>query len=112
MPEVNIAAGFLTLLPPQEDEARLKDKSRLKNTAMTSAGSVMASPFQAHMITVSSTCLGLWRQPFGRALQTVLALETHDLRQFGIGKHQNIDDTPAGGGAGMVLRADKGRRCA
>lgn len=34
------------------------------------------------------------------------SLETHDLRQFGIGKHSNIDDTPAGGGAGMVLRAD------
>lgn len=33
-------------------------------------------------------------------------LHTHDLRQFGIGKHRNVDDTPAGGGAGMVLRAD------
>ena len=38
--------------------------------------------------------LGLWR------------LETTDLRPFGIGKHRNVDDTPAGGGAGMVLRAD------
>jgi tRNA (guanine37-N1)-methyltransferase len=33
-------------------------------------------------------------------------LETLDLRTFGIGKHRNVDDTPAGGGAGMVLRAD------
>ena len=33
-------------------------------------------------------------------------LETIDLRPFGIGKHRNVDDTPAGGGAGMVLRAD------
>jgi len=33
-------------------------------------------------------------------------LETTDLRDFGIGKHRNVDDTPAGGGAGMVLRAD------
>ncbi|THH35444.1 tRNA (guanosine(37)-N1)-methyltransferase TrmD [Aliishimia ponticola] len=33
-------------------------------------------------------------------------LHTHDLRGFGIGKHRNVDDTPAGGGAGMVLRAD------
>jgi tRNA (guanine37-N1)-methyltransferase len=33
-------------------------------------------------------------------------LETFDLRQYGIGKHRNVDDTPAGGGAGMVLRAD------
>ena len=29
-----------------------------------------------------------------------------DLRRFGEGKHRNVDDTPAGGGAGMVLRAD------
>jgi tRNA (guanine37-N1)-methyltransferase len=28
------------------------------------------------------------------------------LRQFGQGKHRNVDDTPAGGGAGMVLRPD------
>ncbi|MFC3613688.1 tRNA (guanosine(37)-N1)-methyltransferase TrmD [Lutimaribacter marinistellae] len=43
----------------------------------------------------------------GRALQEGLwQLETVDLRQYGIGKHRNVDDTPAGGGAGMVLRAD------
>jgi tRNA (guanine37-N1)-methyltransferase len=37
---------------------------------------------------------GLWR------------LEPIDLRPFGEGRHRNVDDTPAGGGAGMVLRAD------
>ncbi|MGB5837295.1 MAG: tRNA (guanosine(37)-N1)-methyltransferase TrmD [Albidovulum sp.] len=43
----------------------------------------------------------------GKALQEGLwALEAIDLRTFGIGKHRNVDDTPAGGGAGMVLRAD------
>jgi tRNA (guanine37-N1)-methyltransferase len=34
------------------------------------------------------------------------ALETVDLRQFGEGKHRNVDDTPVGGGPGMVLRPD------
>ncbi len=34
------------------------------------------------------------------------SLDTTDLRRFGEGKHRNVDDTPAGGGAGMVLRAD------
>jgi tRNA (guanine37-N1)-methyltransferase len=38
--------------------------------------------------------------------QGLWALETFDLRTFGIGRHRNVDDTPAGGGAGMVLRAD------
>ncbi len=43
----------------------------------------------------------------GKALQDGLwALETIDLRPFGKGKHRNVDDTPYGGGAGMVLRAD------
>ncbi|MBZ4021043.1 tRNA (guanosine(37)-N1)-methyltransferase TrmD [Rhodobacter sp. TJ_12] len=43
----------------------------------------------------------------GKALENGLwALDTIDLRPFGIGKHRNVDDTPAGGGAGMVLRAD------
>ena len=43
----------------------------------------------------------------GKALKDGLwQLQTHDLRHYGIGKHRNVDDTPAGGGAGMVLRAD------
>lgn len=43
----------------------------------------------------------------GRALDLGRwALETIDLRPFGEGKHKNVDDNPAGGGAGMVLRAD------
>lgn len=33
-------------------------------------------------------------------------LDPIDLRPFGEGRHRNVDDTPAGGGAGMVLRAD------
>lgn len=33
-------------------------------------------------------------------------LETVQLRDFGVGRHRQVDDTPAGGGAGMVLRPD------
>ena len=43
----------------------------------------------------------------GKALDAGLwRLATLDLRSFGAGRHRNVDDTPAGGGAGMVLRAD------
>jgi tRNA (guanine37-N1)-methyltransferase len=43
----------------------------------------------------------------GKALQSGLwALETIDLRPFGVGKHLNVDDTPTGGGAGMVMKPD------
>jgi tRNA (guanine37-N1)-methyltransferase len=36
----------------------------------------------------------------------IWSLEAHQIRDFGLGKHRQVDDTPAGGGAGMVLRAD------
>ena len=43
----------------------------------------------------------------GRALQEGLwNLRTIPLRDYGIGRHRNVDDTPAGGGAGMVIRPD------
>lgn len=43
----------------------------------------------------------------GRArAQGAWSLDTVDLRSFGVGPHRNVDDTPAGGGAGMVMRAD------
>lgn len=43
----------------------------------------------------------------GRALDAGLwRLTAIGLRDFGEGRHRNVDDTPAGGGPGMVLRAD------
>lgn len=43
----------------------------------------------------------------GQALAAGLwQLDARNLRDHGIGPHRNVDDTPAGGGAGMVLRAD------
>lgn len=43
----------------------------------------------------------------GRALAEGLwRLETVDLRRFGVGRHRAVDDTPVGGGPGMVLRPD------
>jgi tRNA (guanine37-N1)-methyltransferase len=34
------------------------------------------------------------------------ALEAIDIRGFATDKHRSVDDTPSGGGAGMVMRAD------
>jgi len=43
----------------------------------------------------------------GRALQEgAWSLETVQIRDFATDKHRSVDDTPAGGGAGMVMRAD------
>lgn len=43
----------------------------------------------------------------GRALAAgAWSLETVQIRDFAQDKHRSVDDTPAGGGAGMVMRAD------
>ena len=43
----------------------------------------------------------------GKALdEGVWALETLDIRSFSDGNHHVVDDTPFGGGAGMIMRAD------
>ena len=43
----------------------------------------------------------------GKALSSGLwSLETRDIRASATDKHRSVDDTPAGGGPGMVLRAD------
>ncbi|MBX9930923.1 MAG: tRNA (guanosine(37)-N1)-methyltransferase TrmD [Methylobacterium sp.] len=34
------------------------------------------------------------------------SLEARQIREHGLGRHRAVDDTPAGGGAGMVLRCD------
>lgn len=62
------------------------------------------------------SCLTLFPEAFpgllgvsivGNALEKGLwDLEAIDIRSFGIGKHRNVDDTPSGGGTGMVMRAD------
>src|SRR4030095_9836754 len=43
----------------------------------------------------------------GRALEEgAWALDTVQIRDFATDKHRSVDDTPAGGGAGMVLKVD------
>jgi tRNA (guanine37-N1)-methyltransferase len=43
----------------------------------------------------------------GKALASgIWSLLTTDIRDFGTGRHRSVDDTPFGGGAGMVLRPD------
>jgi tRNA (guanine37-N1)-methyltransferase len=43
----------------------------------------------------------------GQALAAdIWRIDTVNIRDFGTGKHRAVDDTPAGGGPGMVMRAD------
>src|SRR5262245_39308292 len=71
-----------------------------------------ASPPASWRATVVTLFPELFPGPLGASLagealrRGVWGLETVALRDFGIGRHRQVDDTPAGGGAGMVLRAD------
>jgi tRNA (guanine37-N1)-methyltransferase len=38
--------------------------------------------------------------------QGLATIRVHDLREFGLGRHRSVDDTPYGGGAGMVMRVE------
>jgi tRNA (guanine37-N1)-methyltransferase len=43
----------------------------------------------------------------GKALASgIWSLDTHDIRSAATDKHRTVDDTPAGGGPGMVMKAD------
>lgn len=37
---------------------------------------------------------------------SIWSLDVRDIREYGLGRHRTVDDTPAGGGPGMVMRAD------
>jgi tRNA (guanine37-N1)-methyltransferase len=67
-------------------------------------------------LTWPATILTLYPEMFPGPLGTSLAgramgegiwsLETVQIRDFATDRHRSVDDTPAGGGAGMVMRAD------
>ncbi|MEM8979991.1 MAG: tRNA (guanosine(37)-N1)-methyltransferase TrmD [Pseudomonadota bacterium] len=82
--------------------ASLKPRDLMAEERLTKA-------WQARIITLFPGAFPgvLGESLIGKALKDGLwQLSTTDLRLFGEGKHRNVDDTPSGGGAGMVLRAD------
>jgi tRNA (guanine37-N1)-methyltransferase len=92
-----------------KSHGRLSIRPTLKPRDLMEEPRVVKGAFTAKIITLFPEAfpgtLGL--SLTGKALDFGLwQLETIDLRDFGEGKHRNVDDTPAGGGAGMVLRPD------
>ncbi|HXL99593.1 MAG TPA: tRNA (guanosine(37)-N1)-methyltransferase TrmD [Rhizomicrobium sp.] len=67
-------------------------------------------------MTWRASVLTLFPEMFPGALATSLigkarekglwSLDVRDIREHGLGKHRTVDDTPAGGGPGMVMRPD------
>jgi len=92
-----------------KSHGRLSIRPTLKPRDLMEEPRLVKGAFTAKIITLFPEAfpgtLGL--SLTGKALDFGLwQIETIDLRDFGEGKHRNVDDTPAGGGAGMVLRPD------
>ncbi|ACL59976.1 tRNA (guanosine(37)-N1)-methyltransferase TrmD [Methylobacterium nodulans] len=69
----------------------------------------MTTPWRATILTLFPE---MFPGPLGLSLsgdalaRGAWSLEARNIRDHGIGRHRAVDDTPAGGGAGMVLRCD------
>ena len=69
----------------------------------------MTAPWRATILTLFPEMFPgpLGNSLAGKALSSGLwSLEARDIRASATDKHRSVDDTPAGGGPGMVLRAD------
>jgi len=79
-------------------------------------GPAFAGTTEERAMTFRATVLTIFPDMFpgplglslaGKALAAgTWSLDTVDIREFGIGVHRQVDDTPAGGGPGMVMKAD------
>ena len=62
--------------------------------------------------TVLTLFPAMFPGPLGQSLagealaRSLWSLEACDIREHGLGRHRAVDDTPSGGGPGMVMRAD------
>jgi len=97
MPDAPRSHGRLSIAPSARPRELMDDRPHLAGAwtarVVTLFPQLFPGPLGASL-TGKALDDGLWR------------LEPIDLRRFGEGRHRNVDDTPAGGGAGMVLRAD------
>ena len=96
-PPPNKSHGRISITPSVAPRDLMEDASKVQGAWMAQVITLFPDVFPGVLgasLTGKALSDGLWR------------LDPIDLRTFGDGKHRNVDDTPAGGGAGMVLRAD------
>ena len=94
---------------PARSHGRKSISATLKPRELLTPTPDLAAAWKAQVITLFPEAFPgtLDLSLTGKALQDGLwQLDAVSLREFGEGRHRNVDDTPAGGGAGMVLRAD------
>ena len=97
MPEKHLSHGRKLISASSKPEELMINSPRLKDVWTVDVITLYPNSFPG----------GLSESIIGSSLEKQKwALETVNLRHFGIGPHKKVDDTPAGGGAGLVLRAD------
>src|SRR3569833_4156079 len=92
--------------PPMMRQSRIGSSMR-RPMDCDSGGSTMS--FRASVLTLYPEMFPgpLGVSLAGRAIeQGTWSIEARNIRDFATDKHRCVDDTPAGGGAGMVLRPD------
>ncbi len=96
-------------IPPTRSHGRLRAVESAALRELMRDAPDLVDAWRARVVTLFPEAfpgtLGL--SLVGKALSEGLwSLRTIALRDFGDGRHRNVDDTPAGGGSGMVIRPD------
>ncbi len=103
VPKIDVQNGTLTVVIPTEitvtDQPPLTPAGEGKETRMT---------WHATILTLFPSMFPgpLGDSLAGRALGTAWRMDVKDIRDATTDRHRTVDDTPFGGGAGMVMRAD------
>ncbi len=126
VPVVDIVGGRMTVVPPAEtdepnsahsrasgnpDEPGTREPGSPRSQGRAGKEDVpqLSVPWSATVLTLVPD---IWPGPIGASLvgraldEELWALEVADIREAATDRHRTVDDTPAGGGPGMVLRAD------
>ena len=107
VPTVDLANGRVVIeLPDEIDGDTPQDP---QDSRYTFAMTFNTKPWRATVLTLFPEMFPgpLGVSLAGKALASGLwALEARDIRNSATDRHRSVDDTPAGGGPGMVLRAD------
>jgi tRNA (guanine37-N1)-methyltransferase len=85
------------------------EQRRATQVLCSDSSKIKPMTFAAHILTLYPDMFPgpLGHSMAGRALENgIWSCAATNIRDFASDKHRTVDDTPAGGGAGMVLRAD------